>query len=367
MMLIGAVPASALATPEATVSEYASRASVEISGTVQGGQPVEAVITADAVPRPTSYSFRWYVDDQEIPDATAQALTVDPWNVDGHLTVMAIPKLDGYGAESGTGTSPASDPVAPAVHSGRLTVALPETIQASQVVSAVLGGDLSPEPTYTEYTWLVDGVPVPDAWEQTLDLSQIGISAGSTLAVTAASAAYGYMPVEATSAAVTVLAAPTVDAEVINLPDGLGIRLGGTFFFDVGTLTVELHDDPLTPEEASSLQPLDPDPIILGTVEPEGDGRFTFEAPFDPTAGAIRFVLRDAQGTVFFFQNMIFVGAAEPEPAPAPQPDEATGPRLADSGGPSIPAGAAAAAAVLMVAGVALAWTGSRRRRIRSS
>ncbi|MDT3316714.1 hypothetical protein Q9S71_07730 [Microbacterium sp. KSW4-11] len=158
---------------------------------------------------------------------------------------------------------------------------------------------------------------------------------------------------------------PTVDAEVINLPDGLGIRLVGTFFLDVGTLTVELHDDPLTPEEASSLQTLDPDPIILGTVEPDGDGRFTFEAPFDPTAGAIRFVVRDAQGTIFFFQNMIFVGAAEPEPAP--QPDEATGPRLADSGGPSIPAGAAAAAAVLIVAGVALAWTGSGRRRIRSS
>ena len=367
MMLIGAVPASALATPETTVSEYASPASVEISGTVQGGQTVEAVITADAVPQPTSYSYRWYVDDQEILDATAQTLTIDPWNVDSRLTVMAIPELDGYGAESGTGTSPASDPVAPAVHSGRLTVALPETIQASQVVSAVLGGDLSPEPTHTDYTWLVDGIPVPDAWEQTLDVGQIGISVGSTLAVTAASAAYGYMPVEATSAAVTVLPAPTVDAEVVNLPDGLGIRLVGTFFLDVGTLTVELHDDPLTPEEASSPQTLDPDPIILGTVEPDGDGRFTFEAPFDPTAGAIRFVVRDAQGTVFFFQNMIFVGAAEPEPAPAQQPDEATGPRLADSGGPSMPAGAAAAAAILIVAGVALAWTGSRRRRIRSS
>lgn len=161
--------------------------------------------------------------------------------------------------------------------------------------------------------------------------------------------------------------APTVDAEVINLPDGLGIRLVGSSFVDVGMLTVELHDDPLTPEEASSLQPLDPDPIILGTVEPGGDGRFTFEAPFDPTAGAIRFVVRDAPGTVFFFQNMIFAGAAEPEPAPTQQPDEATGPRLADSGGPSIPAGAAAAAAVLIVAGVALAWTGAGRRRIRSS
>jgi hypothetical protein len=215
-------------------------------------------------------------------------------------------------------------------HTGTLTVTLPEAPQAHEVVTAELGGDLSPEPTHTEYTWIVDGEPLPDVWEETLDLGWHGIAAGSEVSVIAESAAFEYEPVTATSQTVTVIPAPTLDLEIVNLPSGLGIDLVGTYFLDTGPVSIELHDQPEGAAASSPEPVLDPDATILSVVTPDSDGSFAFDAPLDDVFDFVLYV-RDADGTVLASTSMMFMLGEDPPEAPGN--DAPADERLAVSGG----------------------------------
>ncbi|GAB2707411.1 hypothetical protein BKA24_000822 [Microbacterium marinum] len=214
-------------------------------------------------------------------------------------------------------------------HTGTLTVSLPESPQAQEVLTAELGGDLSPEPTYTEYTWIVDGEPLADVWEETLDLEWHGIAAGSEVSVIAESAAFEYEPGAASSQTVTVIPGPTLDLEIVNVPSGLGIDLVGTYFLDTGPVSIELHDQPEGAAASSPDPVLDPEPTVLGTVEPDSDGAFVFAAPLADASNFVLYV-RDAEGAVLAFQSMMFMGADDP--VPEPTPDAPADERLAVSG-----------------------------------
>lgn len=336
LSLAGAMPASAqenidpLADP--TASAFTSRVEVEIAGTARVGEVLTAVVTADAAPQPGSYTYQWFSDEIEIEGATEPTLTVDPWFAEGRLAVVATPILDGYLADTGAARSPTTEPIAPAQPSGSLTVTLPEAPQSNAMLTAVVGGDLAPEPTYVEYTWIVDGEPLDDAWEQTLDLWYHGVEAGSDISVIAEAVSIGYEPATATSQTVTVIPEPTLHAEIVNRRDGLGIEIAGEYFIDTGRTTIEIHDDP---DFGASPEPvLDPTPSVLGTVMPDGDGSFAFEGPLPDTVDSFTVQVRDADGVVLAWQSFVLVGIEEPieDPTAGVAPAATNDDRLAESG-----------------------------------
>ncbi|MDJ1114447.1 hypothetical protein [Microbacterium dauci] len=311
-------------------SAFTSPAAVEIEGVAQVGEVLTAVVTTDAVPLPDSYTYQWFADDYEIEGATEQTFPVEAWYRDVSLAVVATPVLDGYDGASGAGPSLPTDAVAPALYTGIMIVSLPDTIRASDVITATLDSDLALEPDHLEYTWIVDGEPIDDGWEGTLDLVQSGFQGGEELAVFAHAGALGYEPVFATSQTVTVLPAPILTVDVVNLDTGIGIGVGlevaGERFLHTGPVTIEIQGEHAVPGEWESVFD---DPIVLGTVTPDVDGNFRFDAPLHSLPGALNVRVIAADGTLLASENPLFLFGEDPAEESAAA---AAGERLAESG-----------------------------------
>lgn len=294
--LDGYDPASGAGTSAATAAvalgSFTQAAVVEITGTAAAFETLTAVVTTEASPAPTAYTYQWFADGETIDGATKDTYVPTSDDIGYELTVAATPVLAGY--TGGTGTSDATDPVDFALQIGTLTVELEGIAQTGHTITAVLGGDVEPAPTEVAYVWATED-ELLDEDGPTLALTDDLV--GEEVTVLVIAAADGYFPMFAVADPVTVAAAPTISLSIDTATAGDSIVVAGTGFFGAGDLTVELHSDP----------------VVLGTITPAVDGSFRgeFSVPANTPAGEHTVVVRATDGTVLATSPLIVTAAAD--------------------------------------------------------
>ncbi|MFI8594128.1 hypothetical protein ACIGCK_06835 [Microbacterium sp. NPDC078428] len=195
----------------------------DAGATVRPGDVLTASITADAEPAPTSYAYQWSIGGEAVADARSSTFTVPDAAIGETITVTATPTLEGYGSETGAGTSEPTPAVSAKVFSAapRPTITGTPTVEAQ--LSAVAGEwDAAAQ---LSYQWRADGTPIAGATSASIVLTAELVGADITVDVTGT--ASGYEPITRTSAPVGPVA-----SAIFSRPAEVGIagdaRVGET-------------------------------------------------------------------------------------------------------------------------------------------
>lgn len=161
--------------------------SVAINGQGQVGRVLTAKPEAFS-PTPTTWSYQWYRDGEEIPDATAASYQLGEDDNGHNVTVKVTGSRDGYHATAAVESeavevSPAGRFTSPEVAEVAGDFQVGHTLTAS-------AGSWSPMPDSFSYQWLRSGAPIEGATEATYVMTARDQSKVITVKVTAKKAGY---------------------------------------------------------------------------------------------------------------------------------------------------------------------------------
>jgi YVTN family beta-propeller protein len=180
----GYEPTSRTSAPVGPVAQgvFTDRAELVITGTARVGEKLSATVTTQAVPRPSSYLYQWFVDDEPITGATGKTLVLDPTFQGAQVRVLATPVRAGYSMVEVSSVA-TSEVIAAGQFSAAPVIEIQGDSEVGKTVTAAVVTWASPVPSTYSYKWFADDVVIPGATLGTLELVPAFVGAEISVAV----------------------------------------------------------------------------------------------------------------------------------------------------------------------------------------
>ena len=180
----GYEPTSRTSAPVGPVAQgvFTDRAELAITGTVRVGEKLSATVTTQAVPRPSSYLYQWFVDDEPITGATGKTLVLDPTFQGAQVRVLATPVRAGYSMVEVSSVA-TSEVIAAGQFSAAPVIEIQGDSEVGKTLTAAVVTWASPVPSTYSYKWFADDVVIPGATLGTLELVPAFVGAEISVAV----------------------------------------------------------------------------------------------------------------------------------------------------------------------------------------
>ncbi|TXK17761.1 YncE family protein [Homoserinibacter sp. GY 40078] len=162
---------------------------VTLTGNARVGGTLTAVVSTAASPTPTSYSYRWLLDDEPITGATSTSLALTPGMLGGVVTVEVTPVRAGYTSSDAVGEVSSAE-VAKGVFSAKPELRIDGTRAVGETLSVAVTSGSTPSATSYSYQWFTGDEPIDGATGSSLELTATHLGSTISVAVTPVREAY---------------------------------------------------------------------------------------------------------------------------------------------------------------------------------